>query len=105
MARVKVTVVHPTERLDNTPGVVSTWRVETKLAAATDWSPLGGTRPAAETELFVDNVPGPSLIMFRAFWTDPEGQESDPNETMLEIEPPAPPSRLKPGSISAAVVA
>lgn len=99
MAKAKVTVVHPAEREDGSPASVAdiqSWRVEMKAKAATNWSPLGGARLPAETTATADNLTT-GTYLFRATWTDKDGQDSDPAETEYVVGPPA---KLKPGAIS-----
>ena len=99
MAKALVTVVHPTQRVDDSAATLADiqgWRVEMKAKAATNWSPLGGARLPAETTATADNLTT-GTYDFRAIWTDKDGQDSAPAETEYVVGPPA---KLKAGAIS-----
>lgn len=96
-----VTVVHPTQRVDESAADLSeikSWRVEYKAQAAQQWSQLGGARTPDYTTANVDNLTA-GVYDFRVFWTDTYDQESDPAATTYDTGAPA---KLAPGAISVA---
>jgi hypothetical protein len=99
MANAIVTVVHPTEREDGSPASVAdvaSWRVEMKAMAATNWSPLGGARLPSDTTANVQNLTT-GAYDFRVYWTDKDGQDSEPGAAEYVVGPPA---KLMPGAVT-----
>lgn len=109
MAKVRLTVVHPTETEDSPPQLVAlaSWQLYVKPVAATDdaWQPVGPANPIAAGETFglreTSNVP-PGKWLWGATWRDTIDQDSDKATVEGEIiaPPPPPPSRPKVGAIS-----
>ena len=97
---VVIQASHPTTRDDGAPlpsSELRGWRVETKLAAATDWTPTGPELDASSTSQTIQNVPK-GAWQYRAFWIDTDAQESDPSSVVDLAVGAAKPS---PGSITA----
>lgn len=101
---VLITVTHPSQRIDNTPGSAVSWRVVMKLHSdpPAAFSPVGAERPVSETTANITSLPDGDYD-FGAIWTDSDSQESDMIVTELNTTVPTLPARLKPGTIVAAV--
>lgn len=100
-----ITVTHPTQRVDNTPGTAVTWRLSMKLHSdpPSAFTPVGADRPVtgASDTANVTSLPDGDYD-FGAIWLDSDERESAMAVTELNTTVPtlAP---LKPGTIVAAV--
>src|SRR5580765_2335434 len=102
---VLITVGHPTQRVDNTPGTAVTWRLLMKLHSDPigAFAPVGADRPVTGSTdtANVNSLPDGDYD-FGAIWLDATEQESAMAVTELNTTIPST-APLKPGTIVAAV--
>lgn len=99
MATVRVTVTHPTQREDGTPGAAAAWQLQSRPDAAPQYGNLGPENGVDVTTRNVGSVPG-GRWWFRAVWRDAAGGPDVSAEASVDV----PMASLLPGAIAVVLV-